>query len=73
MGIEGCSGTSGHRSAWGMTTKLREWLQQIHHQRSLSRRAQFQEQIRYCVEPSSSEASGRGPELERGGPAHKEG
>uniref|UniRef100_A0A3P9DKM3 VIT domain-containing protein n=1 Tax=Maylandia zebra TaxID=106582 RepID=A0A3P9DKM3_9CICH len=31
--------------------------------RSLSRRAQSWEQLRYCAGPSSSQASGRGPEL----------
>lgn len=34
------------------------------HLRSLSRRAQSQEQLRYCTEPLRSQASGRGPDLE---------
>lgn len=34
--------------------------------RLLFRRAQFLEQLKYCGEPSSSQAPGRGPELRRG-------
>ncbi|XP_055359974.1 uncharacterized protein LOC129603341 [Betta splendens] len=48
-----------------VTPKLEEWLQQIpeKHPTSQSRKVQSWEQQGYCAEPSSSLASGRGPEL----------
>ena len=55
VGNKGINGTrdNGNRPIRGVTSKLGEWLQQIpeQHLRSLSRRAQSQDQLRYCTGP----------------------
>ena len=55
-----------------VTPKLREWLQQIPGTTSevSSRKPQSQKQLKYCTEGSHSQASGRGPELEKDIPSH---
>ena len=55
--IEGQSGPSGDRSRKGCDPRAGRVARN-----SLSRRAQCQEQLRSCAEPSNSRASGRGPE-----------
>ncbi|KAI3358058.1 hypothetical protein L3Q82_002967 [Scortum barcoo] len=56
------------RALGAVSHKLGECLQQLRHLKSLSRREQSQEQLRYCAESLNSQASSRGPELEEDTP-----